>query len=232
MKFYTTEECQKWIGYDSFYPSSIKMPIFKVVLDKVYGLKWHIADLNKKSFQHDVSRVNLDLEKITNNYPKLQSVNDSLNIFMCPMPSADTANACAYTNYICYFARSTQIPWCVTDYITAHELGHVVQYNFCDTTKDIFKKYLKLRNAERGICHEWIGYDDEKEETIYADIEDFLYLEGTQTQKQKYNDWDNNPQEWFAEDFRWFFGIDQGDKYWGLPITEPDDKIKEFLLSL
>jgi hypothetical protein len=77
-----------------------------------------------------------------------------------------------------------------------------------------------------------VDWDDEKGRGIYEDKEDFLYVSGTQEQKNKYRDWDNDPQEWFAEDFRWFFGIDQGDKYWGMPIPKPDNRIKEFMLSL
>jgi hypothetical protein len=63
--------------------------------------------------------------------------------------------------------------------------------------------------------------------------EDFLYLHGTAEERTKYHgDWDTSPQEWFAEDFRYLFGVDKGEEYWGLPIPKPDDRIKEFILSL
>jgi len=205
--------------------------MFKPKEDNTSFLSWHVADIASKCFQHDKDRVIQNINSIEANYPNLKPILENFKILMCPKPSADTANACANDNCVCYFARSTQIPWCMTDYITAHELGHIVQYKLCDKRKGSFRRYLELRNAEKGIC-EFDKWDDGLEKWIDVKEEDFLYIHGTHDQKEKYMVWDMNPTEWFAEDFRWFFGVDKGEKYWGLPIPKPDEKIKEFMLSL
>jgi hypothetical protein len=79
------------------------------------------------------------------------------------------------------------------------------------------------------VCVIYIDYDDVKKEDIYEDKEDFLWLNGNE--KEKKTEWDTSPYEWFAEDFRYFFGVDKT-KFWHMPISLPDDKIKEFILSL
>jgi hypothetical protein len=140
---------------------------------------------------------------------------------MCPKPSADTANACACDHYICYFARSTQIPYCMTDYITGHELGHVIQYKLCSEHRrenDKFREYLRLRNATK-----FTDEDNSRE---------FSYYGGHEEKEKHHGTWDTDPAEWFAEDFRYLFGVDTGEPYWGMPIDPPDEKIKEFMLSL
>jgi len=233
MILHNIEECQKWIVRTPYSPFFINMPLFKVEPDEIneYYLTYHIADIEGKSFQHNENRIIDNINKIIYNYPQLKSVVEKLHIFMCPKPSADTSNACASTNYICFFARSTQIPHCMTDYITGHELGHCIEYKLCLSNK--FKEYLELRNAPKSMCHIYIKWDKEKNEDIYDDKEDFIYLNGTPEEKRLYHgEWDTHPQEWFAEDFRYLFGVDQGEKYWGLPIEPPNEKIKEFFLSL
>jgi hypothetical protein len=234
MIIHNVEECEKWINSREYYPFLTKVMLFEPKNEKRHFLTWHVADIIGKSFQHDLDRIELNINTIANNYPQLQKLLETLHIFICPKPSANTSNACANDEFICYFARSTQIPWCMTDYITGHELGHVIEFALCSNRnkKSKFKEYLELRNAEKGMCHVYIDWDEKKEENIYEDREDFLYLYGTQEEKAKYKEWDSNPQEWFAEDFRWFFGTDQGDKFWGHPIPRPDNRIKEFMLSL
>ena len=109
-----------------------------------------------------------------------------------------------------------------------------MDFNLCSRgVKDSRQKeYLTLRNAERGFCERvYIGHDKEKG-NMYEDKEEFLYLHGTSEQKRKYHTWDMNPVEWFAEDFRYLFGVDKGDKFWGHPIAPPGNEIKEFMLSL
>lgn len=237
MIIHSFEECEQWVKYKNFYQSLTKSLAFEVRIDNgdkpdLYH-QWHLADIGGKSFQHPEGRIVQKINQVAENYPQLKPIIENLHIFMCPKPSADTANACANDQFITYFARATQIPWCMTDYITGHELGHVIEYKLCyHRNNDKFREYLELRNAEKGICRVYDFYDNEKKESIYADKEDFLYLCGTTEQKEKYYGWDNNPQEWFAEDFRYFFGVDQGEPYWGHPIPKPDERIKEFFLSL
>jgi hypothetical protein len=192
-----------------------------------------VVDLAGKSFYHNEERTARNINLVAENYPKLKYLLEKLHIFFCPVPATDTANACASDDYICLYARGTQIPWCMTDYIVAHELGHVVQFNLCKTRGNKFREYLELRKAEKGMCYDiYDYYDDKNKKNIYVDKEDFLYLNGNTEEKNKYKDWDTNPIEWFAEDFRYLFGIDQGDKFWGFNIPEPDEKIKEFILNL
>jgi hypothetical protein len=230
MIIHTEQECEKWLNRKAFYPVLTKVLLFepKIKDDKI--LVWQVADIGGKTFQHDIERIKLDFKKICRNYPKAQELLENLDIFICPKPSADTANACANDDYICYFGRSTQIPWCITDYVTVHELGHIVQKRLCHQRKNIekMKEYLELRNAPKAEVE---VYDDEKGD--YVIKMDYVFLYGDGKQKNIHEGtWDTNPSEWFAEDFRYLFGIDQGDKFWGLPITPPDDKIKEFMLSL
>lgn len=233
MKLHSMKECEKWLTYRPYSPVFTKIPLFEVKPDELnkHYLTWHIADIGGKSFQHNEEQIIKNINTIEKNYPQLKSIVDNLDIFMCPKPSADTCNACANGDYICYFARSTQIPTYMTDYITGHELGHCVEYKICSRHRgenNKFREYLALRNAPKGICK---IYDWDKE--IDMDKEDFLYLEGTQEEKRFYHgEWDTNPAEWFAEDFRFLFGSDQREDYWGLPIERPNNKIREFFMSL
>jgi hypothetical protein len=239
MRLHSMEECKKWIIHRAYNPFFINMPLFDVKPDdtnKNYII-WHIADISGKSFQHCEKRIIRNINIVLDNYLLLKPIVDSLDVFMCPKPSADTANACANGDYICYFSRSTQIPTYMTDYITGHELGHCVESKLCSKhrNKDKFREYLQLRNAPKGTCKIYVKYDDEKEENIYEDREDFLYMNGTQEEKDKYHgEWDTNPAEWFAEDFRYLFGCEEGYRdYWGhQSINPPDEKIREFFLSL
>jgi hypothetical protein len=240
MRLHSMEECQKWITYRAYYPFGINMSMFDIKPDETnkYYLVWHVADIGGKNFQHDEVRITNNINKIIINYPQLQKIVDKLHIYICPKPSADTCNACANGDYICYFARSTQIPTYMTDYITGHELGHCVNFKLCSKHGDDnekFRKYLELRNAPKGMCHVYVKWDKEKDEDIYEDKEDFLYLNGTQEEKRQYHgEWDANPLEWFAEDFRYLFGCEEGYRdYWGhKSINPPDEKIREFFLSL
>jgi hypothetical protein len=194
---------------------------------------FNVIDLASKLFYHDEQRIARNINMVADNYPQLKPILNSLHVFFCPVPAADTANACASDDYICFYARGTQIPWCMTDYIVPHELGHVIQFNLCKTRDKKFKEYLELRKAEKGMCYGiYDHYDEATGKNIYVDREDFLFLHGDYEQKKKYSDWDMSPNEWFAEDFRYLFGIDQGDKFWGLPIPEPDDRVRDFMLSL
>ena len=203
MKIHNVEECKQWVSYRNSY-SSIRNKMFmfepEIISETGHERRLallHIVDITGKCFQHNEERVIRNLDKVKNNYPKLEILLDKLHVFFCPYPAVDTANACANELMITYYARGTQIPYCMTDYITVHELGHVVQYNLCKGDK--FNEYRKLRDP------------NDEYDTV---------------------DWDGDPQEWFAEDFRWFFGTDQGDKYWGLSISKPNDEVKDFILSL
>jgi hypothetical protein len=229
MQIHSIEECESWVYRRSWHNIGEKVLMFEPEIDKWKVLTWNIVDINGKSFQHSVDRIENDIVQICENYPNIKPIVDNLHIFMCPKPSVDTSNACASTQYICYFARSTQIPTYMTDYITGHELGHVVEYNLCSKRKkNRFREYLELRKSPIGICQ---IYDDDKE--IYVDKEDFYYYNGNEEEKKKYHgEWDTSPQEWFAEDFRYLFGADQREMYWGLPIAPPDETIKQFFLSL
>lgn len=230
MKIHTEQECEKWLIQRAYYPILTKILLFEPEIDGQKVLVNQVADIGGKNFQHNIERIRLNLDKICENFPKAEEILKDLHIFLCPKPSADTANACAYKSYICYFGRCTQIPWCMTDYITAHELGHVIQKNLCHelSNKKKMREYLTLRNAKTAICE---VYDERREE--YTFTTSFVFLDGDSEQRRTYEGtWDTYPAEWFAEDFRYLFGTDQGDKFWGLPIAPPDDRIKEFMLSL
>jgi hypothetical protein len=234
MILHTQEECEQWIEYRTHSPLLTKSLFFIPNVGKGNMLFWNVADIGSKCFQHNQHRILQNIEQIEKNYPKISPILENMHIFMCPRPSADTANACANEHQVTYFARSTQIPWCMTDYITAHELGHSIQGALCKnwrSERGKFVEYLTLRNAPIIECE----FDEEDEDgndiTVYRD--DFAYISGTYEQKQQYHGtWDFSPLEWFAEDFRYLFGTDKGDKYWGLPIPKPNNKIKEFMLSL
>jgi hypothetical protein len=223
MRLHSIEECKKWIVNKAYSPFLTKMSLFEVKPDDTnkYYMTWHVADIGGKSFQHKEDRIIRNINIIANSFPQLKPIIDKMHIYICPKPSADTCNACANGDYICYFARSTQIPDYMTDYITGHELGHCVEYKLCSRSKNNkFKEYLELRNAPKGICNVYVGWDDDKGEGIYEDKEDFLYLSGTQEEKRLYHgEWDTSPAEWFAEDFRYLFGCEEGYRdYWGSSV--------------
>lgn len=230
MIIHTMEECQQWIVSKKPYSLLTNAMFFEPYIEERMALTWHVADICGKSFQHNIERIKQNIEELSINFPKIVSILEGLHIFFSPKPSADTANACANNSMVCYFSRATQIPYCMTDYITVHELGHVVEQRLCGIEK--FREYLELRKAEKGMCEIYDYYDEETEKTIYKNEIDFLCQKGTQEEKAKYYDWDMSPAEWFAEDFRYLFGVDKGDKFWGFSIEPPDKKIREFFLSL
>lgn len=61
-----------------------------------------------KCFQHDGNRVMRNIDLITENFPQLKPlIEEKLNLYFCPKPDAETANAMASNDYICLFARNT-----------------------------------------------------------------------------------------------------------------------------
>lgn len=236
MKIYTSEECEKWIQYKSYYPLPYKTLTFKPLDEEGnhLGIDILVADLLGKTFVHNQNRIKKDIEKLLNNYPQLEKILEKMLIFLCPKPEIGFSNAMCWGDKIVYWARTTQIPFCMTDYITAHELGHSIESKFCSRYEhhegSLWREYLTLRNAPKDICKVYVRWDKEKEESIYEDREDFICLHGTQ--KQRDTSWELNPTEWFAEDFRYLFGVDTGETYWGLPIDLPNNKIKEFMMKL
>jgi len=229
MKLYCESDCEKWVGYKRPHSMGNRYLMFSPEIENEAIPEWQLADIGGKSFQHNEARIYFNINKILETYPKLKSILNSLNVLLCPKPFADISNSFACGNSICYSAKSTQIPFCMTDYITPHEIGHVVQYNLCKERNDCFREYLKLRNLELGLCKLDIYDSDDKITTEFK--EDFLYCNGSYNQKKKYWDWDMRPTEWFAEDFRYLFGYNQGD-YWGLSIDKPNANIKDFMLAL
>lgn len=74
--------------------------------------------------------------------------------------------------------------------------------------------------------------DSFTEATLYYSDKILVLTVDESVEKEKYKEWDMRPMEWFAEDFRYLFGPEEGNKYWGLPIKPPDKKIRDFFLSL
>lgn len=236
MRIYTPEECEQWVGYVSTYEHPLK--VYKFKIDELNGQKLYmddeLADVARKCYTHDISRMEVAIHKLEISYPPFSKLIDKLNIFMSPKPSLSISNACCYgdRSSIIMWARTTQIPHVMTDYIIIHEIGHMVQSQFApDAGKkekvDIFREYLALRNAPKGIYQVYKGYDEENNKSIYEDEEDYEVLH------KRYGviDWDMNPVEWWAEDFRYLFGVDV-EPYWGMSIDPPGDEIREFMLGL
>jgi hypothetical protein len=227
------KECEKWLFYKNFYDHPSKQYIFEPN-HRIDGKPIHhrlVLDTDRKSFNHDVYRV----MAIINTFKTLNTLNmkdiiESLDVYMCPKYDLQNANACAYKNYITFFAKSTQIPTFMTDYVTVHELGHVFMFNKFSKheNKELLREYLRIRNAPRGLCKVQ-EYNDSKNKWEEKEKEDFLYIGGDRLEQNP--SWDEDPYEWFAEDFRYLFGIDK-EKYWGLPIPKPDDTVYNFINSL
>lgn len=233
MRIYTPEECEQWIGYKEKRGWQTKKYLFeptnennKIILSTL------VVDVTGKCFTHNLDIVKQIIEQLVKNYPLINEIYNDLKIFICPKPEIGFSNAMCWDKEIVLWGRTTQIPYFMTDYIIAHELGHSIQKHFCSEhrNKELFRKYLELRNAPRGMCKIYDHWDEEKEEAVYITKEDFLFMSGEVEDKEL--DWDKSPLEWFAEDFRYLFGVDKGEKYWGLEIEPPDDKVKEFILSL
>ena len=67
----------------------------------------------------------------------------------------------------------------MTDYITSHEIGHCVQNYFCpESDNDLWREYLTIRDAPKGMCKIYDHWDENKQESIYMDKEDFYCLKG------------------------------------------------------
>jgi len=235
MKIYTPDDCEKWVKYSKFYNFPTKIYLFSPVDENNNKLHIHreLVDLIGKCYNHNQQRIENNIEQLLINFPQLKPIIDQLTIYLCPRPSLHIENATTWSGkHIVYWARGTQIPFCMTDYITGHEIGHCVQDYFCPDRKEnrLWREYLSLRNAPRGICKVYDHYDDENEITVYSDSEDFYCINGSHEQKPKH--WHDDPVEWFAEDFRYLFGVDTGEPYWGFEIPLPDESIKNFFLKL
>lgn len=193
-----------------------------------------VIDCDRKSFGHNIQQIEDGVAKLCENYPKLEKIiAGEFPLFLAPKFPAGGTNGYANASCVCLWAKPTQIPPAMTDYIVGHEFGHVVQFTYfdkygSDEKKALMREYLALRNAPRGMC-EVDHYDEKTDKWIDVKEEDFLWLEGTNEEKK--TEWDTSPYEWFAEDFRYFFGIDKVN-FWILPIPKPDEKIKDFILSL
>jgi len=234
MKIYTPEECEKWIGYNGNHVN-IKKYVFK---PEVEGMKLghvyeELADIARKSYFHNIERIERNIDQLVKNHSGLEKVVENLTIFMCPKPALGFQNATIWHGKdLVIYARGTQIPHCMTDYVIGHELGHGLQEYFAPDFGDteLWREYLALRNAPKGMCKVYIKWDEENDEAIYENREDFYCLYGEPSQKP--HEWDERPKEWFAEDFRFLFGVDTGEPYWGLEIPLPDKNIKEYFIKL
>lgn len=234
MKIYTPEECEQWVKYKKRYDYPMNILTFdceEIDGEKLY-LTEPLADVSKKCFTHNQERMELAIHKLKSNYPQFNKLVDNLKIFMSPKPALSFSNACCWgdTSSIAMWARTTQIPHVMTDYIIIHEIGHMIQKQFAPERgreNGLFREYLTLRNAPKSMYSVYKYYDEEKQESIYEDELDFDAIH------KGYSSfgWDLSPIEWFAEDFRYLFGVDV-EPYWGLPINLPDEKIKDFILSL
>jgi sarcosine oxidase delta subunit len=236
MKFYSVEESEKWLRYGPMHGSGLNYFIFDPFSPEGKSLLMAtiVSDVARKCFYHSEERIKRAILQMVTNYPQFFRIYRNLKIYMCPRPSATIENAtCFYPDRLIFWARSTQIPTFMTDYIVGHEIGHVVQDAFCNTRKHEVKwrEYLELRKAPKGICKVYVRWDEEKKESIYEDREDFFCINGDY-HTQRPRDWDEKPDEWFAEDFRYLFGVDKGEPFWGLPVPPPDEEIKQFFLSL
>jgi hypothetical protein len=239
MIIHSMEECKEWLQYKQMHYQIEKqlffIPKYKhkdTLCEAAYDL---VIDTDRKAFGHDIQQIEDGVAQLCRNYPKLEKiVAGEFPVFLAPKFPSGGTNGYASANYVCLWAKPTQIPPSMTDYIVGHEFGHVLQFNHfdkygSDESKELMREYLKLRNAPRGMCHTYQGYDKQTDTQIYEDEEDFLWINGTNEEKS--TEWDTNPYEWFAEDFRYFFGIDKVN-FWKHPIPLPDEKIREFILSL
>lgn len=234
MQLFTPEDCKKWVVDGTCYGSPFRQLLFKPLKEngKSLGITMILADLPRVLYAHNPDRVMRVYNELLQNYPPLQEVADKLQIYICPKPSLGFENGNCWTDEIVLWARPTQIPDFMTDYITVHEIGHFVNNKFCPrrNSNELWRQYLELRKAPKGICKIHMGYDEDKEKNVYEDQEDFLCLNGTQDERNA--EWRLSPAEWFAEDFRFLFGVDKGEPYWGMPIDPPGNEIKEFMMSL
>jgi|GEM_PF-7035924 len=248
MKIYTVEECQEFITEDKYLPFYQK---------KFYkeGKSWNIYLANisdhRHCYHHNIDRVKWNIEKLQEKYPPINKIleiekdedeyrNKRLELYFCPLPNLGFQNAEVWNGNrdIVFYARCTQIPRSMTDYVTIHELGHIIQYYYaCDHREDTSKwrEYLKLRNAPRDICTIYDHWDEDKKIEVYREEEDFVCMNSKMGNHEKYpHYWHERPIEHFAEDFRYFFN-NINDDYWGLEeygIPKPDEKIKELMLNL
>jgi hypothetical protein len=227
MRLYTVEECKKWIERRADYNGMNQLYFTHPNEEKDWNdFKIPLVDMAKKTFTHDEMRIWWNVEKIRQGYEPLDKILNNFSIYICPYPNPGFQNAEVWNGKdIIFYARTTQIPSLMTDYITAHEIGHVVQDKLCSDypEKQQWREYLRLRKAPYGLIKDaYLGWDEEKHEQIRGEKEDYFCLHGVK-------EWDERPTEWFAEDFRYFFGTYNS---WELSIPEPTEEIKEFMLSL
>lgn len=234
MKIYTPEECKEWIGYRPYYGFAENQYMFQ---PEINGLKRAFSadclNLSGKLFHHSINLIESVIDHIKNTYPQSIEVFDEMNIYLVPVPHKSVCNAHMSGHEDMYlYPRSTQIPSFMTEYIVSHEVGHAIQAYYCPDRRnnDLWREYLTIRNAPKGICHISDRYDNEKDEWIYEDIEDFYCLNGSAEQKPK--NWDEKPIEWFAEDFRYIMNYGWDQRWELTTIDKPSKAIYDFILGL
>lgn len=171
--YHLTDECNLYVYRKSTNSSGIQSLIFDIEIGS-NNLTVDLADIAGKCFQHDIQRVSRNYRMLQSTFPNGADIIDDIETFFCPKPALDNRNACSIKNNIVYFAKSTQIPWSLTDYIVPHECGHVIQYYMCPILEDVFAEYLKVRS----INEKEINYDqwDSSPQEWFA--EDFRFLFG------------------------------------------------------
>jgi hypothetical protein len=248
MRLYTPEECQQWIKYQASraYGSSQKVLVFSPQFegDKYPILTEQVLDLDRKYFHHNIERLQAGITLLAEKAPEfLSKILGNMTIFLCPNPDTDVANAVYYdraefNSDLIIWGRTTAIPFAMTDYIIAHELGHAVQHKYakdnhcyrkgCDCMKN-WRMYLELRGAPKGDYEAYVDWDKKTDEGVYETVHDFLCLSEKSEHHPRH--WDEQPREWFAEDFRYLYGLDTT-QTWGLPIPEPDNAVRGYFEAL
>ena len=118
-------------------------------------------DMISECYPHSKRNVIESFDLIT--WPDLDYVLDGLNLHLCKYPSSAHYNGCGGAvllrdgprGDIILFGRATPIPRHMTHYITAHELGHVVQEIYCRGIEDI-DFYLKIRHVKSTGNTTWV----------------------------------------------------------------------------
>lgn len=243
MKIITMEEARAFVSREAFHPFPLDQLALVVKDEKGHNKTWEpLAELRDVCYNHNPKQVAWAIEQVGQNCLAMKSIIEDTTFVLSPYPSLGFANATCYSSasrkypaYIVFWARPTQIPSFMTDYIVSHELGHVFEAMFIRRAarpdKGDWDEYLELRHAPRKLCSVYTGREDSEGDSIYEDIEDFIDVCG-KAEDFKGRGWKDRPAEWFAEDWRAVYGYNPQGVNWDLEIPPPDENIFTFMKSM
>lgn len=228
MRIFTVEECTKMIERRLIYNHDKIQTCFVIKYeDRGYQRELvQIVDEIQDTYNYNPEHIYEAIEELR--WPDKEHLIENLNIYLAPYPVPGHSNGCYVyldTHSIIIWSKGTPEPRHKQHYLFIHELGHAVEQIYATRISKhgaFYDEYLPLREWPREII----------------DVRTFKDSKLVIEQQEDWKSWDeanwvDDPQQWFAEDFRYLYGGPQAHQNsWSCSCPRPNEKIKEFFESL